>query len=265
MTKIARLRLEDGLIRRACLRDEGTFELIEGSLFGNWHTTGVMVPAAKAQLLAPVEPPNIIAIGLNYRAHAQESQMALPERPIIFIKATSALCNPDQPIMIPKVAPAEVDYECELAIVIGKRARNVSREAALDYALGYTCANDVSARDCQARLDKQWARAKSFDTFAPLGPWIETEMDPDQARLCTRLNGKTMQDSNTNDLIFSCRELISFISHSLTLLPGTVIMTGTPSGVGFARKPPVFLRPGDVVEIEVEGIGVLRNPVVAEE
>lgn len=264
MTKIARLRLADGLIRYACLRDEGTFELIGGNLFGNWYPTGVLISASQAKLLAPVDPPNIIAIGLNYRGHAQESKMPLPEQPILFLKATSALCHPEEPIVLPKVAPNEVDYECELAIVIGKRARNVSPEEALDYVLGYTCANDVSARDCQIRLDKQWARAKSFDTFAPLGPWIETEMDPDNARICTRLNGQTMQDSTTSDLIFSCRELISFISHSMTLLPGTVIMTGTPAGVGFARKPPVFLRPGDVVEIEVEGIGVLRNPVVAE-
>jgi 2-keto-4-pentenoate hydratase/2-oxohepta-3-ene-1,7-dioic acid hydratase in catechol pathway len=265
MTKIARLRLEDGLIRHSLLLDGGAFELIEGNLFGSWHTTGVRVPAGSVRLLAPLDPPNIIAIGLNYRGHAQESKMALPERPVIFIKATTALCGPEEAIVLPKAAPDEVDYECELAIVIGRRAHNVSPEAALDYVLGYTCANDVSARNCQIRLDKQWARAKSFDTFAPLGPWIETELDADNARLCTRLNGRTMQDSNTSDLIFSCRELVSFISHSMTLLPGTVIMTGTPSGVGFARKPPVFLRPGDVVEIEVEGIGVLRNPVVAEE
>ncbi|NLG26747.1 MAG: fumarylacetoacetate hydrolase family protein, partial [Chloroflexi bacterium] len=125
-------------------------------------------------------------------------------------------------------------------------------------------ANDVSARDCQGRLDKQWARGKSFDTFCPLGPWIETEMDPDNAGLRTRLNGQVMQDSNTNDLIFGCRELVSYLSHQFTLLPGTVIMTGTPSGVGFARKPPVWLKHGDVVEIEIDGIGVLRNPVIAD-
>jgi 2-keto-4-pentenoate hydratase/2-oxohepta-3-ene-1,7-dioic acid hydratase in catechol pathway len=148
---------------------------------------------------------------------------------------------------------------------MGKAAHNVSPEAAFNYVLGYTCANDVSARDCQIRLDKQWARGKSFDTFAPLGPWIETDLDPERAPLRSRLNGRVMQDSNTSDLIFSCRELIVYLSQCMTLLPGTVIMTGTPSGVGAARKPPVFLRPGDVIEIEVEGIGVLRNSVKAEE
>jgi len=163
------------------------------------------------------------------------------------------------------MAPDEVDYECELAIVMGKAAHNVVEDEALDYVLGYTCSNDVSARDCQLRLDMQWARGKSFDTFAPLGPCIQTEMDPDHARVCTRLNGQVMQDSNTSDLIFSCRKLVSYLSHCMTLLPGTVIMTGTPAGVGFTRKPPVFLRPGDVVEIEIEGIGVLRNRVIAEE
>ena len=140
----------------------------------------------------------------------------------------------------------------------------MSEVEALDFVLGYTCANDVSARDCQGRLDKQWARGKSFDTFCPLGPWIETEMDPDNAGLRTRLNGQVMQDSNTNDMIFGCRELISYLSYQFTLLPGTVILTGTPSGVGFARKPPVWLKHGDVVEIEIDGIGVLRNPVVAD-
>jgi 2-keto-4-pentenoate hydratase/2-oxohepta-3-ene-1,7-dioic acid hydratase in catechol pathway len=264
MTRIARFTTRDGTIHYGLLEGTDTLRIIQGDIFADWQTTDTTVSLSEVRLLAPVDPPNVIAIGLNYRAHAHESNMALPERPVIFIKATTAVCGPNDSIVLPAVAPDEVDYECELAIIIGKRCRNVSEEQALDHVLGYTCSNDVSARDCQLRLDAQWARAKSFDTFAPMGPWIETELDPDNVGIRTRLNGQTMQDSNTNDLIFSCRQLISYTSHSMTLLPGTVIMTGTPSGVGFARKPPVFMRPGDVVEIEIDGIGVLSNPVVAE-
>jgi 2-keto-4-pentenoate hydratase/2-oxohepta-3-ene-1,7-dioic acid hydratase in catechol pathway len=141
----------------------------------------------------------------------------------------------------------------------------VSEDIALDYVFGYTCGNDVSARDCQLRLDGQWARGKSFDTFCPLGPWIETEIaDPDNLAIRSRLNGQVMQESTTSDLIFNCRHLISFLSHNMTLLPGTVIMTGTPEGVGFVRKPPVYLKAGDVIEVEIEGIGTLSNTVRAE-
>ncbi len=264
MTRFARFMSPDGATQLGIL--EGTtLRALEGGILGEWQPTEHTFPLDDIRLLPPISPPNIIAIGLNYRQHALESAMEIPDRPVIFLKATSALCGPEDAIMLPKVAPDEVDYECELAIVIGRAASRVRVEDALDYVLGYTCANDVSARDCQRRIDKQWARAKSFDTFAPLGPWIETELDPENAAIRTRLNGQVMQESNTSDLIFSCRELISYISHSMTLLPGTVIMTGTPSGVGFARKPPVFLKPGDVVEIEIDGIGTLRNRVVAEE
>jgi 2-keto-4-pentenoate hydratase/2-oxohepta-3-ene-1,7-dioic acid hydratase in catechol pathway len=263
VVKIARF-LKDGGIRYGLLKDPHTLQLIEGDVFASWQATSQTVGLEQVKLLAPVTPPNILAIGLNYREHARESNAAIPDHPILFIKANTALNNPYDNIVLPKVAPGEVDYECEIVIVIGKKARHVSEADALNYVLGYTCGNDVSARDCQTRLDKQWARGKSFDTFAPLGPWIETEMDPNNAGIRTRLNGKVMQDWNTNDMIFNCRELISHLSQAMTLLPGTVIMTGTPSGVGFARKPPVFLRPGDVVEIEIDGIGVLRNPVVAE-
>jgi len=227
--------------------------------------TGEIVSLADIKLLPPVCPPNVIALGLNYQQHATESAMKLPERPLMFLKATTSVIGPDDPIVLPHMAPTEVDYEAELCLVIGKEARNVSPEDALDYVLGYTCGNDVSARDCQLRLDTQWARGKSFDTFCPLGPWIETELDPDKVAIRSRLNGRVMQDSNTSELIFNCRELISYLSHNLTLLPGTVIMTGTPEGVGFARKPPVYLQPGDVIEIEIEGIGTLSNPVVADE
>ncbi len=225
--------------------------------------TGETLALADVTLLAPVEPPNVIALGLNYRRHAEESNMKMPDHPLMFIKATTSVIGPEQPIVIPTMAPDEVDYEAELCIVMGKPAKDVSEEEALDYVFGYTCGNDVSARDCQLKLDSQWARGKSFDTFCPLGPWIETELDPDSCPIACRVNGATLQDSNTSDMIFDCRKLISFLSQVMTLLPGTVIMTGTPEGVGFARKPPVFLKPGDVVEIEVGGIGVLRNDVGA--
>jgi 2-keto-4-pentenoate hydratase/2-oxohepta-3-ene-1,7-dioic acid hydratase in catechol pathway len=263
MTKFARFE-HQGRVHYGLLEGAQSLRIIQGDILGEWSPTDETASLADVRLLAPVDPPNVIAIGLNYRKHAEESQMALPERPVIFFKTTTAVCHPGDPILLPRVAPDEVDYECELAIVIGKRAKHVSQAEALDYVLGYTCGNDVSARDCQIRLDTQWARAKSFDTFAPLGPWIETDLDPDSVRIMTRLNGQVMQDSSTSDLIFPCRELIAYLSANMTLLPGTVIMTGTPSGVGFARKPPVFLRPGDTVEIDIEGIGVLRNPVAAE-
>jgi 2-keto-4-pentenoate hydratase/2-oxohepta-3-ene-1,7-dioic acid hydratase in catechol pathway len=263
MTKIARFLTADRACRYGLLQGDD-LRIIAGDLFGEWRPTGRTVPLSEVKLLAPVSPPNIIAIGRNYRGHVEETGASLPDHPAIFLKATSALCNPGDDIVLPTMAPNEVDFECELAIVIGREARNVSEDEALDYALGYTCGNDVSARDCQRRLDVQWARGKSFDTFAPLGPWIVTDIDPDRAPICSRLNGQIMQSSNTNDLIFSCRYLISYISRNFTLLPGTVIMTGTPAGVGFTRQPPVFLKPGDVTEIEIEGIGVLRNNVVAE-
>jgi 2-keto-4-pentenoate hydratase/2-oxohepta-3-ene-1,7-dioic acid hydratase in catechol pathway len=168
-------------------------------------------------------------------------------------------------IELPRIAPDHVDYEAELAVVIGKTARHVSEQDALDYVFGYTCANDVSQRLCQKTLDRQWARGKSFDTFCPLGPWIETGIaDPQTLGIRSRLNGETMQDSNTGRLIFDVRRLVSYISDAMTLLPGTVILTGTPDGVGDARDPAVYLRDGDTIEIEIDGIGTLSNPVVAE-
>jgi len=187
----------------------------------------------------------------------------------VFFKAVSALQNPDAPIELPtRLASNEVDYEVELAVVIGKACKNVTREKALDYVLGYTVANDVSARDWQIRLGGgQWSRGKTFDTFCPLGPCIVTldEFDdPNALPLRTRLNGETVQNSNTSDLIFDVASVVAFLSGSTTLLPGTVILTGTPEGVGMAASPPRWLRPGDVVECEIDGIGTLRNPVVAE-
>ena len=244
--------------------EDDRIDVIEEMPLGTIKRAGRFVQREDVKLLAPVEPPNILAIGLNYRSHADESKMEMPERPLLFIKATSAVTGPGDPVILPREAPAEVDYEAELCIVIGRRVKNVSEGEALDCVLGYTCGNDVSARDCQLRLDGQWARGKSFDTFCPLGPWIETDVDPENADISLRINGKVMQESNTSCMMFGCRQLVSFLSRCMTLLPGTVIMTGTPEGVGFARKPPVFLQPGDTVRVEVEGIGTLDNPVVVE-
>ncbi len=252
--------MQDGTIQCGVLEGE-RIEKIEGDLLGERRRTGEWVERSAVTLLAPVTPPNLIAIGLNYGKHAAESEMKLPERPLIFLKATTALSRDGADILLPKLAPDAVDYEAELCVVIGKTAKDIEPEEADAYILGYTCGNDVSARDCQLHLDGQWARGKSFDTFAPLGPHLETEFDPTHARVRSRLNGEVMQDSDLSDLIFPVRELISYLSKNMTLLPGTVIMTGTPGGVGFARDPAVYLREGDVIEVEIEGLGVLRNTV----
>lgn len=219
-------------------------------------------PVAVREFLPPVQPANIFAIGRNYRAHVEETGARLPQAPLIFEKPTTSLTGHETDIVLPEPAPDEVDFEAELAIVIGRTARRVSPDEALDYVEGLTCANDVSARDCQ-RQDKQWARAKGFDTFCPLGPWLVTldGLDPDDLAIRSRLNGRIMQDSSTRNMIHSCGELVSYVSHQFTLLPHTVILTGTPKGVGFARQPPVFLRPGDRIEVEIEAIGTLANPV----
>lgn len=223
--------------------------------------TGPEYSLADCRLLAPVSPPDIWAVGFNYRAHAVELAQDLPTAPLVFLKATSSLAGPGDEIRLPAMAPDQVDYEAELVIVIGKPCHRVSEQEALDYVLGYTCGNDVSARDCQFRLDTQWSRGKSFDTFCALGPWIETDLDPDSTPVSLTLNGQVMQAGNTRDMVFSCRYLISYLSQIATLRPGTVIMTGTPPGVGYKRTPEVFLREGDVVEVTVEGIGTLRNTV----
>jgi 2-keto-4-pentenoate hydratase/2-oxohepta-3-ene-1,7-dioic acid hydratase in catechol pathway len=257
-----RFRDDHGDVHYGVEQADGRAMQIDGDLFGEHEVTRRL--ARPARLLAPCQPPNVIAIGLNYRAHADESGSPYPPAPIIFIKAATAVVGPGEAILLPRAAPDNVDYEAELAIVIGRKAKHVEPGEALDYVLGYTCGNDVSARDCQLRIDKQWARAKSFDTFCPLGPAIVDGLDPASLPIRLRLNGKTMQDSNTNDMICGPADLVSYLSHQMTLLPGTVILSGTPSGVGFPRKPPVFLRPGDRVEIEIGGIGVLANGVEAE-
>ncbi len=210
---------------------------------------------AEIKVLAPTMPTKIVAVGLNYRDHAQELGMEIPEEPLIFLKPPSAVIGPEDNIRLPAEV-GRVDYEAELAVVIGKTARKVSPSEARRYILGYTCFNDVTARDIQRR-DGQWTRAKSFDTFAPIGPWIETDLEPSAVRVRAYLNGKLVQDSSTENLIFSVYELVSFISHVMTLYPGDVIATGTPPGVG-------PLSPGDVVEVEVEGVGRLVNFVRVE-
>lgn len=224
--------------------------------------TGVDIPLTKVKLLAPVVPADIFCIGKNYRSHAEEFDSKIPDNPILFIKSGNALNHPDSSIIIPD-ASHKVDYEAELAVIISRDAKNISRKDALDYVLGYTCANDVSARDCQFS-DGQWARAKSFDTFVPLGPWIETDLDPADLAITGVLNGNTMQSSRTSKLIFDIPHLISYLSQSMTLRAGSVLLTGTPEGVGFARKPEVLLKDGDVFEVTVEGIGTLKNQVKVE-
>jgi 2-keto-4-pentenoate hydratase/2-oxohepta-3-ene-1,7-dioic acid hydratase in catechol pathway len=213
------------------------------------------------KILSPISPPNVICIGLNYKGHAKEAGVDFPTKPIIFLKATTSVCGPGDPIVLPLHNPEKIDFEVELAIVIGKRAKGITEEEVPEFVLGYTIANDVSNRSAQFE-QSQWARGKSYDTFCPLGPVIETDLDGDHLNIICRLDGKVMQDSNTSDMIFSTRQLVSYISECMTLLPGTVILTGTPQGVGFVRKPPVFLSEGQRVECEIEGIGILSNPVV---
>jgi len=259
--KLIRFEDESGAVRLGEPVGEERARVIRGDMFGSYELTGETTTVRRP--LPPVELVNIIAIGLNYRRHAEESGLAVPEAPVIFTKLTTSVIGPGEPIVLPADAPDEVDYEAELAVVIGKTARKVSEADALAYVLGYTCANDVSARDCQVRRDKQWARSKSFDTFCPLGPClvVGSGMDPNALAIRARLNGELMQDSNTADMIFSVPTLISYLSHHFTLVPGTVILTGTPEGVGFARKPPRYLQPGDTIAIEIDGIGELANPV----
>ena len=206
-------------------------------------------------------PSKIVCVGLNYRDHADESGMTLPERPLLFSKWPNTLIGPGEPIVLPPISN-EVDYEAELGVVIDRRASRITTAAALSYVRGYLCANDVSARDVQF-LDGQWARGKSLDTFCPVGPLVPASEVPDPQALRIRaiLNGATLQDSTTSLMIFSVAEIIAYISQSITLEPGDLILTGTPPGVGFARTPPIFLRPGDEITIEIDGIGSLTNPV----
>jgi len=204
------------------------------------------------RLLAPCRPSKIVAVGLNYRDHAEELHLSLPEEPLLFLKPSTSIIGPEDTIMLPPQSE-RVDYEAELAVVIGKQARRITSDRAKDYILGYTCLNDVTARDLQNK-DGQWTRAKGFDTFCPLGPWIETDLDPSDLAISLLLNGETKQQSRTSNLIFDVFRLVEFISHIMTLMPGDVIATGTTSGIG-------PMKDGDTVEVRIEGIGSLINHV----
>lgn len=248
----------------AALQPDGTARRIAGEVPGDFRVTAEVVHPGP--LLAPAVPPAIVCIGLNYAKHAAEGGKPPPERPVWFMKLPGAVQHPGQPIRLPARQPStKVDYEAELAIVLSRPARDVPRERACDYILGYTCANDVSARDWQRDLGGgQWNHAKSFDTFCPLGPVLVTPDElprPNALRIRSILNGRTMQDSTTADMIFPVPALIEFLTADKTLPAGTLILTGTPEGVGFARQPPVWLRPGDTIAVEIEGIGTLSNPV----
>lgn len=234
-------------------------------LFMKSTPTGVRIPldpkednfdedAPPVRLLAPVIPRSkVVATGLNYLNHIKEMGHNMPTAPVLFLKPNTAVCGPDDPIILPPWSD-EVSYEVELAIVIGKACKNIQPKDVPNYVVGYTIANDVTARDAQ-RADGQWARAKSFDSSCPLGPWIVTDFDPSHGRIISRVNGEVRQDSDLSDMLFDVPFLVSYISEMMTLLPGDVILTGTPAGVG-------TIEDGDIVECEIEGIGVLRNPVI---
>lgn len=224
------------------------------------------LPLSSVRLLAPVpNPEKFICIGLNYRDHAKESGMDIPEIPTVFTKYRNAVCGPGDPIILPSVS-SQVDYEAEFAFVVGKRAKHVSAADWRDYVFGYTCVHDVSARDYQLATT-QWTIGKTFDSFGPMGPWLVSKdevADPHGLRIQLTLNGRVLQDSNTNQLVFDVGALLEYLSTVMTLQPGDVVSTGTPPGVGMARKPPIYLQPGDECTVAVEGIGELTNPCVSE-
>ena len=243
---------EKGIVASGILTEDIILK-IKGGLFSDSAETGGRVKIEDAELLSPVVPSKIVAVGLNYADHARELKMQLPVEPLIFLKPPSAVIGPSRDIYYPSKAQ-RVDYEAELAIVIKRRGRNIPYEMADDYIFGYTCLNDVTARDLQKK-DGQWTRAKSFDTFAPIGPCIATDIDPSRLRIKTFLNGKLRQSGNTANMIFPVPALLRYISHVMTLIPGDIITTGTPSGVG-------PMSPGDRVDVQIEGIGTLSNRVM---
>ena len=251
-------------IVRCIYQHQPTYGIVQGEMVHRLRAgspfAGPLEPAEpigrldELRLLPPCEPTKIIAVGRNYAAHAAEQQVEVPAEPLLFLKPPSALIGHEEPIILPADSQ-HVDHEAELVVVIGRRGKDIPRQEALRHILGYTCGNDVTARDLQRR-DGQWTRGKGFDTFAPLGPWIETGISPADLRVLCRVNGVTRQDGRTRDMIFDIPFLVSYISHIMTLEPGDVIYTGTPAGIG-------PLAAGDVVEVEIEGIGILRNPVQA--
>jgi 2-keto-4-pentenoate hydratase/2-oxohepta-3-ene-1,7-dioic acid hydratase in catechol pathway len=225
---------------------------LAGTFFENPVPSGDEIPLDDVRLLAPILPSKVVCLGKNYAAHAAEFGGEVPEEPLVFLKPSTSVSGPGDPIPLPPISN-RVDYEGELAVVIGRIARNVRAEETFRYILGYTCGNDVTLRDLQKK-DDQWARAKGFDGSCPLGPWVETELDPIDVHLETRVNGEVRQSASTSDMVFGVATIIEFVTEFMTLLPGDVIMTGTPEGVG-------KLEPGDRVEVVIDGIGVLMNPV----
>jgi 2-keto-4-pentenoate hydratase/2-oxohepta-3-ene-1,7-dioic acid hydratase in catechol pathway len=264
--KIARF-ISGGEIHVGQWLDDATALAIEGDLFTSYRLTQRKLKIEK--LLAPLVPTEIMCIGANYREHVLETKGEMPARPQLFLKGGNTLNNPFDPIPVPRLS-SQIDFECELAVIIGKRAKYVPRQRALDYVFGYTAANDVSSRDWQkdpALSGGQFTRGKSFDGFCPLGPWLVTADEipnPNALRIKTILNGRTMQDNTTGDMIFDVPALIESVSSTMTLRPGVVILTGTPQGVGAARTPPVWLKAGDTVVVELEKIGRLESPVANE-
>jgi 2-keto-4-pentenoate hydratase/2-oxohepta-3-ene-1,7-dioic acid hydratase in catechol pathway len=262
--KLIRYLDNAGKIQYAAERAGGAYVRVDGDLFGTKHVT--QEAATVARILAPVVPVMIWCIGQNYRRHADEVGMSSGDYPVVFAKGPNSLQDPGAPIAIPaRAGTAELDYEGELVVIIGKACKDVSRDQALDYVAGYACGNDVSARDWQLKKGgSQWCRGKSFDTFAPIGPCLitpESIADPSGLRIQTTVNGRVMQDGNTRDMVRDVPALIEFLSQSTTLLPGTVIFTGTPHGVGMAQNPPLWLKDGDEVSITIEKIGTLTNSV----
>ena len=225
---------------------------MQGDIFAQYEYTEKKYPMEELEILAPCQPTKIVALGLNYRSHAEELKMKLPEEPLLFLKPSTSVIGPNKNIVYPAMSH-RIDYEAELGVVIGKEAKSISEDKAKEYILGYTCFNDVTARDLQGK-DKQFTRSKGFDTFAPMGPWIETELDPCNLKVESYLNGELKQSGTTVDLVFSVFYVVSFISKVMTLLPGDVIATGTPAGIG-------PMKVGDTIEIVVEGIGTLKNEV----
>jgi 2-keto-4-pentenoate hydratase/2-oxohepta-3-ene-1,7-dioic acid hydratase in catechol pathway len=252
--KIVRFSI-DNKIKYGVLKNQ-SIQKMAGKPFGNIKLTDEYYALSKVKLLAPCRPSKIVALGVNYASHGAEFNHDVPKSPLIFIKPPTAVIGPEENIIYPQ-SSKQVDYEAELGVVIKRTAKRVNKEKAFDYVLGYTCFNDVTARD-QQKSDGQWTRAKGYDTFAAMGPWIETDVNPNNLTIEAYLNGTQKQYSNTGNLVFPVDELIHFISNVMTLLPGDVIATGTPSGVG-------PMQPGDVIEVKIESIGILKNYVISQD
>jgi 2-keto-4-pentenoate hydratase/2-oxohepta-3-ene-1,7-dioic acid hydratase in catechol pathway len=251
--KLVRFRFADRIATGAVDAGSDTIRVLKGTFFEDPLPTGEEVPLDDVRLLAPILPSKLVCVGKNYAAHAAEFGMKVPDEPLLFLKPSTAVIGPNDPISLLPISH-RVDYEGELAVVIGRLARDVRAEDSYRYILGYTCANDVTLRDLQ-KADDQWTRAKGFDGSCPLGPWIETDVDPNDVFVETRLNGDVVQRASSSEMVFGVATLIEYITTFMTLLPGDVLLTGTPEGVG-------KLTAGDVVEVEVDGVGSLRNEVV---